>query len=745
MAKEIVWKSRRNKILNAMDEKMVPIGHVYELQSFDDNGIKTLEDLNIQQQSELYFQYVKSCVLGDYNSYFYPYWDYKKAARIRFKIVHGLHDNIKAHLKKFTHFLRHTIYCRDNISQLLAKKLQLGLVARSIAEVFRDFLQVEFPKIVEEVFNSASGKLNKLDETSQTLRADIDFLASTLRHFVEKELVGGQIISYLDRPDVHQFDRKRSFIPSLFAKCIKAGLVHYNNFLEEFLYNGDIKSDRQHEFMIWDLSKTKIYKASDFYQDKEYYDDLPFDQRFVVVTDLIPSIWKKAMVTTLFHARKIISILVAETRKPFFLPYKNITNELPEKQFEIIQEADEFAGKALVEKIDSIFNIQEFYNLLHEMIFNPSASWLPDFVDEVDMITSSIDELDDYDANKFNHIFMNFFHQRCKKVKENFDLVKMKLYDYSLFEKVLPLDKRFVDYVLIESEMEKEDEGINDENQPIINNKSVSLEDATRSSGKTSLSPLEDPKQASENDDDDAQVEATELPFIERIGIEFSNFVLFKCLVPPPIQEHFNRLFRLRFSLVRANLLLLQKRYLSESADIYSNRSEQIFITVVQNFISRYTFFVFGILCGEQWKIFKDTTPNLKSINTITEAQRFLLRNINSSAGLYNNSQRFSDNLMMVLQTINGYCLGEMNFNDAADQFYKAYKSMRAIVCSKGNEYLDKMSYEVFRVPPLVRLNQIEKVELDPRKGLVAVPNVNGALSTMRRSISMMSVQRRMQ
>ena len=81
---------------------------------------------------------------------------------------------------------------------------------------------------------------------------------------------------------------------------------------------------------------------------------------------------------------------------------------------------------------------------------------------------------------------------------------------------------------------------------------------------------------------------------------------------------------------------------------------------MIQHFISRYTYFVFGILCEEQWKIFKDTTPNLKSINTITEAQRFLLRNINSSAGLYNNSQKFSDYLSLVLQIINEYCLGEM-------------------------------------------------------------------------------------
>jgi hypothetical protein len=730
-----VWKSRRTAILNTLDEKMISIGHLYELPTFEAAEEDSMSDMDLQQQNELYFQCIKNFILGEYTQRFYPYYDEKKANRIMFKITKGSHLEVKANLKKLTHLLRDTVQCRVFVSELL-KKTDLGLVVRSVAEVLQDFLHSEFPAIINKLFDEAR-ELKNLDTATTFLAADFRVLSNVLSHIVKEGMIGGQLISYLDRPETHHLSR--SFIPSLFAKCIKAGMVHYNGYLEEFLYNGDVKSDRQHEFMIWDLSKSKVYKATDFDYNKDFYDDLAFEQKFVLIPDLIPSVWKKGMVSTLFHTRKTISILISETRKPFQLPYKKITDLPPEKQHEIIKEASEIAGRALVEKIDSIFNIQEFYALLHEMIFNPSSTWLSYFVEDIEGLSSSM-ELDDSDADKFNYLFMNYFQQRCQRVQKDFDLVKMKLYDYSLSEKVLPLDKRFVDYIPMDSEAERE-EGTyhNDENRQPNSNKSISLEDTSK--GKSSSTPLEDPRHAAAAASEEDQ-EPAKLPFVERIGIEFTNFILFKCLVPPPIQEHFNRLFRLRFSLVRANIILLQKRYLSNTIGPESNPSEQVFITFVQNFISRYTYYVFGILCEEQWKIFESTTPNLKSINTITEAQRFLLRNINSSAGLYNNSQNFSENLMNVLKTVNDYCSGEMNFKDAADNFYKLYKNMRSIVCSRRNDYLDKMSYEVFRVPPLVRLNQVEKIEIDPRKGLVATPNI-AITAAMRRSSSLMTMQQR--
>uniref|UniRef100_A0A914R6R9 Gamma tubulin complex component protein N-terminal domain-containing protein n=1 Tax=Panagrolaimus davidi TaxID=227884 RepID=A0A914R6R9_9BILA len=125
-------------------------------------------------------------------------------------------------------------------------------------------------------------------------------------------MIGGQLISYLNRPETLHLSK--SIIPTLFAKCIKTGMQYYNGFLEEFLYNGDVKSDPQHEFMIWDLSKSKVYKATDFEYNEDLYDDLAFEQKFVLISDLIPSVWKKEMVSKLFQTRKTISIMISETR-----------------------------------------------------------------------------------------------------------------------------------------------------------------------------------------------------------------------------------------------------------------------------------------------------------------------------------------------------------------------------------------------------------------------------------------------
>uniref|UniRef100_A0A914R0W3 Gamma-tubulin complex component n=1 Tax=Panagrolaimus davidi TaxID=227884 RepID=A0A914R0W3_9BILA len=380
--------------------------------------------------------------------------------------------------------------------------------------------------------------------------------------------------------------------------------------------------------------------------------------------------------------------------------FKVLSNVLSDiiKQREIIKEASEIVGRALVEKIDSIFNILKFYSLLHEMIFNPSSTWLSYFVEDIEVLSSSI-ELDDSDADKFNFLFMNYFQRRCKKVQKDFDLVKMKLYDYSLSEKVLPLDNRFVDYIPMDFEAERA-EGTyhNDENRQPNSKKSIFHEDT--SNGKCSSTHLEDPRHAAAAASEENQ-EPAKLPFVQRTGIEFINFILFKCLVPPPIQEHFNRLFLRNFTVYFTSFYKysIRKRYQSNTIGPESNPSEQVFITFVQNFISRYTYYVFGILCDEQWKIFESTTPNLKSIDTITEAQRFLF--INSFDGLYNSCQNFSESLMNVLKTVNDYCSGKMYFEDAADNFYKLYKNMRAIVCSRRNDYLNKMSYEVFRIPPL--------------------------------------------
>uniref|UniRef100_A0A914Q5V7 Uncharacterized protein n=1 Tax=Panagrolaimus davidi TaxID=227884 RepID=A0A914Q5V7_9BILA len=189
-----VWKSRRNAILNTLDEKMISIGHLYELPTFEAD--EDLRDMNLQQQNELYFQCIKNFILGEYTQLFYPYFDEKKNNRIMFKITTEL-------LQKTDH----------------------GMVVRSVAEVLQDFLHSVFPAHINKLFDEAR-ELKNLDSATFFLATDFKILSDALSRIVKEGMIGGQLISYLNHPETRHLSK--SIIPSLFAKCIKTGMLYLN-------------------------------------------------------------------------------------------------------------------------------------------------------------------------------------------------------------------------------------------------------------------------------------------------------------------------------------------------------------------------------------------------------------------------------------------------------------------------------------------------------------------------------------
>lgn len=177
------------------------------------------------------------------------------------------------------------------------------------------------------------------------------------------DLIGGELISLLDRQEYREF--KSSFIPVLFRDCIDAGMEHYNRFLHEFIYHGHTNADRFYEFPIWDLSKTNDFTASEFKIIDEKY-DLPFDRRFVVLSELIPSIWKvsnvRDMIQNAMHTRRLISVLNSENSKRFELKEiiwsdKISVNEI----YQHVKDANAIANESLLDKINETFDIQKFY------------------------------------------------------------------------------------------------------------------------------------------------------------------------------------------------------------------------------------------------------------------------------------------------------------------------------------------------------------------------------------------------
>uniref|UniRef100_A0A914R0U9 Uncharacterized protein n=1 Tax=Panagrolaimus davidi TaxID=227884 RepID=A0A914R0U9_9BILA len=220
------WKVRRTIILNTLNEKMISIGHSYELPTFEADD-EDLRDMNLQQQNELYFQCIKNFILGEYTQRFYPYLNERKGNRIIFKITKGSHPEVKANMKNLFPLLRDTVQCRIFVCELL-KKTDLGLVVRSVAEVLQNFLHSEFPSIVHKLFDEAR-ELENLDTATTFLAADLKVLSNALSRMVKVGMIGGQLISYLNHPETLHLSK--SIVPSLFAKCIKTGMQYYNGFL----------------------------------------------------------------------------------------------------------------------------------------------------------------------------------------------------------------------------------------------------------------------------------------------------------------------------------------------------------------------------------------------------------------------------------------------------------------------------------------------------------------------------------
>ena len=148
----------------------------------------------------------------------------------------------------------------------------------------------------------------------------------------------------------------------------------YTTFLQEFLYNGHINSDRFCEFPVWDLSKTRTCDASHFRVIDEKH-DLPFDNRFVIIFDLIPPEWKKTRVSKIvqmvMHTRRMISVLDSVNKDKFMLEFISLEScSTVEEQFEIVKRASDVANSELLKKINETFDINEFYKYFFTVLQN---------------------------------------------------------------------------------------------------------------------------------------------------------------------------------------------------------------------------------------------------------------------------------------------------------------------------------------------------------------------------------------
>lgn len=264
--------------------------------------------------------------------------------------------------------------------------------------------------------------------------------------------------------------------------------------------------------------------------------------------------------------------------------------------------------------------------------------WINDFVVYQEEVQNENDYPDVF-ITHVNNYFYSVFRSHFEAM--GMELITLKLYNHSVFDKIIPNDKRLVDFLNLDLDVE------NDLQEPDENDPAV-LSGNQNGEKNSESAPSEN--QTSE----DTQVE---LPLVEQVGIEFFDTVLVKCLVPPLIQEHLNRLFRLRLALGRMDFLLTRRKM---EVGRRSSKIEQLFLNFAHGFVRRYLNSAFGEVAERQWKIFTDTAKRLKGVHEYTGAQKLLLRNIYTAIGLNPGQHSFSTLLSLTLKDLELYCRDEL-------------------------------------------------------------------------------------
>ncbi|KAE9553476.1 hypothetical protein FO519_003305 [Halicephalobus sp. NKZ332] len=717
------WSYRRRAILHERNAKLAVKSRQYELPNFADVDMSSFEGLSAQEQNDKIMHLLKDACLDKFTHDFYPFVNHENG-KLKFKVGKSLFPEVKDCLSKCTSLIRPIINARQHLAQLLCDQ-QCGIVARAVFETINDFVNGPFCQHVDSLFSDADGSLQRLVKVSNNFQNDVIILDKTLSKIVKFDYIGGQILSLLS-PEAQQVQPRRSFIPQLFKDCIEAGMKLYTTFLQEFLYNGHINSDRFCEFAIWDLSKTRTCDASHFRVIDEKH-DLPFDNHFVIILDLIPPEWKKTRVSKIvqmaMHTRRMISVLDSVNKDKFMLDFISLeTCDTVEEQFEIVKKASDVANSELLKKINETFDIAEFFNLLEKIIFNPCSMWINDFV----VYQEEVQDENDYPDVFITHV-NNYFYSVFRNNFEamGMELVTLKLFNHSVFDKIIPNDKRLIDFLNLDIDVGDNDVQEPDENDPvIIPNGSCSEKNQGSTTSEDQNNLNDSPGKNSSND-----FQEVELPLVEQVGIDFFDTVLVKCLFPPLIQEHMNRLFRLRLALGRMDFLLTKRKM---DVGKKSSKIEQLFLSFSHGFVRRYLNSAFGEVAERQWKIFRDTAKKLKGVHEYTGAQKLLLRNIYTAIGLNPGQHSFSNLLNLTLKDLELYCRDELAFNEAADSFYQNYQEMRMMVFT--NKSLGGMAYPIFRLHPLVKKEDFEKIPLDPRTGALAP--VQNLTKGSRRSMS---------
>ncbi|VDM49410.1 unnamed protein product [Toxocara canis] len=170
-----------------------------------------------------------------------------------------------------------------------------GRIASAVAGVAEEFLNGDIMDLLVKVERECRQGHKPLTLTDvatstrpfmNTAKQILDAIAA----IVQKDLIGGEILSEVDtrvQSSVSQSAR------AILRRMERAALAQYYDLLFSWTRYGSLHQDFAHEFMVWDLHKTKMYSRSEVMRggdDSNYVSSADgFDDRYCVISELCPS------------------------------------------------------------------------------------------------------------------------------------------------------------------------------------------------------------------------------------------------------------------------------------------------------------------------------------------------------------------------------------------------------------------------------------------------------------------------
>ncbi|VDK56715.1 unnamed protein product [Anisakis simplex] len=174
--------------------------------------------------------------------------------------------------------------------------LTRGRIAGAVAGVVEDFLNADVMDLLMKIERQSQAHQLTLNDIATKTRPLLYTAKQLLELLVvivkqlQKDLCGGEILSEVSAR-LHSSVSQSAV--TVLRRMERAALSQYYDLLSSWIRYGRLDQDFAHEFMVWDLHKTKMYSRSEVMRGKEEHNFMSapdgFDDRYCVINELCPS------------------------------------------------------------------------------------------------------------------------------------------------------------------------------------------------------------------------------------------------------------------------------------------------------------------------------------------------------------------------------------------------------------------------------------------------------------------------